>query len=50
MSALVEEAVVEDEEAPSKDCVLWMCEEELVWLHHHHHTDLEVIVETVTSQ
>ena len=30
------------EEAPSGDCVSWMCEDSLVWLHYHHYPDLEV--------
>ena len=42
VSSLLAEAVAESEEAPTADCVSWMCEESLVWLHYQHTPDLEV--------
>ena len=36
------EAVAASEEAPSDDCVSWMCADSLVWLHYHNSPDLEV--------
>ena len=36
VSSLLAEAVSEAEEAPSENCVVWMCAEDLVWLHYHH--------------
>ena len=44
VSSLLAEAVAESEEAPTADCVSWMCEESLVWLHYQHTPNLEVTI------
>ena len=36
VSSLLVEAKAKEEEAPSKDCVVRMCEESLVWLQYQH--------------
>ena len=36
VSSLLVEAKAKEEEAPSEDCVVWMCEESLVWLQYQH--------------
>ena len=50
VSSLLVEAVAAEEEAPSEDCVVWMCEENLAWLQYRHSTKTLLEVKQIIQE